>query len=101
MPDTLTWKDLPALKDGHPSNYERAVPVGFDSEGDIEYGSQPVDCGEWFNGAQRFCDPHEALFEADYPQGWAYYPGDICPHGRYTGGSGADLMCQACELGED
>lgn len=101
MTTTLTWKDLPQIGDGHDSNYDRAVPIGFDSEGDIEYGLEAVPCGEWFDGHKRYCDPHEQLFEAEYPQGWAYYPGDVCRHGRYVGGSGADLMCINCELGDE
>lgn len=36
-----------------------------------------------------------------YPQGWAYYPGDVCPHGVYVGGCGIDWMCPVCELGEE
>ena len=26
---------------------------------------------------------------------------DICPHGKYVGGCGWDLMCMYCELGEE
>lgn len=37
----------------------------------------------------------------DYPQGWASYPGDMCPHGMYTGGCGIDWMCGYCESGEE
>jgi len=37
--------------------------------------------------------------EAQYPQGWRYYPGDICKHGTYVGGD-FDCACPACELGE-
>lgn len=43
------------------------------------------------------CDACAPIFAAMYPQGWAYYPGDTCQHGRYVGGCGADLMCPKCE----
>lgn len=98
---THTWETLPKIGDGHPSNYDKWFRRGVDSEGDIEWDSEAVPCGEWQDGAKRYCNGHEALYEAEYPQGWAYYPGDICRHGRYTGGSGADLMCINCELGDD
>ena len=46
------------------------------------------------------CARHEAEATARYPQGWNAYPGDICPHGKYVGGSGIDHMCGYCENGE-
>lgn len=101
MTDTLTWESLPKIGDGHPSNYERLVIAGQDDNGDLEYEGEAVPCGQWHNGANRYCDGHEALYEIEYPQGWSHYPGDICPHGMYTGGSGVDLMCIRCELGDD
>jgi len=45
------------------------------------------------------CDACHPLYERVYPQGWSYYPGDVCEHGRYVGGCGADYMCPACEGG--
>ena len=57
-------------------------------------------CGKWRGGEKVFCDDCLARYEALYPQGWTGYPGDTCKHGRYTGGSGADYMCGACEFGE-
>lgn len=95
---TLTWETIKTrLRDGHPSNVERKGR--YIPEDDMfEWVSVP--CGEWYDGAQRFCDDHERLFEQDHPQGWAYYPGDVCIHGKYTGGCGPDLMCGYCEMGE-
>ena len=49
------------------------------------------------DGTCEHCGP---LYEKVYPQGWAYYPGDVCKHGTYVGGSGYDLMCGPCELGD-
>lgn len=46
-----------------------------------------------------FCDECTPLYEALYPQGWASYPGDVCEHGVYVGGCGADYMCGPCEMG--
>lgn len=66
---------------------------------DDEQQWEPVPCGEWFDGGIVLCDHHTALASADYPQGWAYYPGDVCPHHKYTGGSGVDWMCGPCEDG--
>jgi hypothetical protein len=43
------------------------------------------------------CDACEPIYAANHPQGWAYYPGDTCKHGRYVGGCGYDLMCAECE----
>ena len=59
----------------------------------------PKKCGQWsvFDGGHVHCSDCEKLMEEQYPQGWDYYPGDRCPHGKYTGGSGIDYMCQACE----
>jgi hypothetical protein len=98
---THTWESLPKIGDGHRSNHERMVIVGTDENHDLIWDGEPVPCGAWHDGHQRYCDGHEALYESEYPQGWAYYPGDICPHGRYVGGSGVDLMCINCELGDD
>jgi hypothetical protein len=58
-------------------------------------------CGEFYGGRTDLCDDCNELAEALYPQGWTGYPGDICPHGVYTGGCGADYMCGACEAGYD
>ncbi len=48
------------------------------------------------DGTCEHCAP---LYELRYPQGWSYYPGDVCEHGTYTGGSGIDYMCHPCEMG--
>ena len=58
-------------------------------------------CGEYFGGVMALCGEHEAQAKLDYPQGWQSYPGDVCPHGKYTGGCGVDWMCGACEMGEE
>jgi hypothetical protein len=47
-------------------------------------------CGCWWG----------SRLNRQYPQGWSYYPGDICRHGIYTGGCGRDLMCWSCEMGD-
>jgi hypothetical protein len=95
---TLTWDSLPKLRDGHPSQEGRRVPSGIGVNG-IEYKWYSVPCGEWWNGGIALCEPHEKLYYEQYPQGWRSYPGDICPHGMYTGGVGVDRMCGACEMG--
>lgn len=96
----MSLSTLPKLRDGHNSQRVRAFPSGIDEDGYTTYDTEPVPCGEWFDGAQVFCQAHEKAFIEMYPQGWAYYPGDICPHGKYTGGSGVDIMCGPCEMGE-
>jgi hypothetical protein len=53
-------------------------------------------CGDW-DGGRVLCDRHNAEYGRTYPQGWRHYPGDVCPHGKYTGGSGIDWMCGQCE----
>lgn len=50
--------------------------------------------------ADGTCEHCRPLYEEAYPQGWSYYPGDVCEHGTYVGGCGEDLMCARCELGE-
>ena len=93
-------KTLPKLKDGHGSNEYRHFPMGLDDKNEIIWESQAISCGEWHNGHQVLCDDHEKMYTEMYPQGWAYYPGDVCPHGKYVGGSGRDIICGACEMGE-
>jgi hypothetical protein len=56
-------------------------------------------CGEWRSGTV-LCDACLAKAEQRYPQGWSYYPGDVCKHGMYTGGTGIDWMCGPCEMGD-
>ena len=58
-------------------------------------------------GCERFGDvpfntamnKAEAKLKKRFPQGWKYYPGDVCSHGIYVGGE-YDCACPACELGE-
>ena len=46
------------------------------------------------------CEGAYKAYTRKYPQGWRYYAGDVCPHGMYTGGCGADVMCGPCESGD-
>jgi len=63
-------------------------------------------CDKWEANGNHMCDPDDfcvgclTRMEFEYPQGWSYYPGDICEHGAYVGGSGIDWMCGPCESGE-
>lgn len=57
-------------------------------------------CGSYFMGRIVLCDECFAKYDAQYPQGWRGYPGDVCEHGNYTGGCGIDYMCPRCESGE-
>ena len=57
------------------------------------------ECGTSFGGTRLMCDRCEKRAIREFPQGWKFYPGDVCEHGRYVGGCGADLMCSACEMG--
>ena len=68
-----------------------------------------LDCGKaWIANRREHakynewspCCGDSAILAREYPQGWAYYPGDTCKHGTYTGGCGIDRMCGACEMGE-
>jgi len=56
-------------------------------------------CGEWFSGRTLLCEECEETAKRQFPQGWKYYPGDVCAHGVYVGGVGPDYMCPNCELG--
>ncbi|MHA2046157.1 MAG: hypothetical protein ACW99G_15300 [Candidatus Thorarchaeota archaeon] len=57
-----------------------------------------VDCGKWYAGQREFCSDCVQEYLDKYPQGWRYYPGDVCQHGTYVGGCGVDHLCMACEL---
>lgn len=72
------------------------------TEGGIDVFSDPYDvmCGDWVQGSTVYCEPCGRQLEREYPQGWRYYAGDTCKHGKYVGGCGADLMCGYCEIGE-
>jgi hypothetical protein len=72
------------------------APVTKFTNGGREYS---VACGTYEGGRVTLCDSCEAKAAAQFPQGWQGYPGDTCPHGTYTGGSGADYMCGYCEGG--
>lgn len=56
-----------------------------------------IECGEYDGHGQQFCPRCRRILELEYPQGWSYYPGDVCKHGKYVGGCGADIMCGWCE----
>lgn len=56
-------------------------------------------CGDWYMGELLLCPACKSQAKLDYPQGWQGYPGDVCQHGRYTGGIGPDLICGDCESG--
>jgi hypothetical protein len=63
---------------------------------------EPIEirCGDYYQSEKHFCDFHQKEMEERYPQGWSYYPGDVCKHGNYVGGCEIDYMCHYCELGE-
>lgn len=56
-----------------------------------------IECGEYDRNGQQFCPRCLSILRLEYPQGWSYYPGDVCRHGKYVGGCGADIMCGRCE----
>jgi hypothetical protein len=60
-----------------------------------------VVCGQWYGGQEVLCPTCERRAERLYPQGWRFYPGDLCRHGQYVGGCGIDRMCGRCEMGEE
>lgn len=66
----------------------------------IHTEGRPVYCGDWKDGSMVLCNDCEDRAKQEYPQGWNWYPGDICEHGKYVGGCGIDLMCQWCEDGD-
>lgn len=71
-----------------------------DDEGVHHYTEeQPVHCGDYDQDGKVMCDACLEQARKDYPQGWEHYPGDVCPHGNYTGGCGIDWMCGLCEAG--
>lgn len=85
-------------------NYMDSRYMYTDEDGnDVRTEERPVMCGAWDIGlgGNVFCDPCTKDRERQYPQGWRHYPGDVCPHGKYTGGSGVDWMCGPCEMGDD
>lgn len=73
------------------------VTVGYSS-----FLDEPIQvtCGSWYAGTQVICEKCEQRLIKHYPQGWRYTPGDVCKHGVYVGGCGADYMCGRCENGE-
>ena len=86
----------------HPSMEARYIPIGIAPDGSMDYRIEHLPCGEWQVGVGNvFCEKHLNEFKAEYPQGWNYYPGDVCKHGMYTGGCGVDWMCGPCEMGDD
>lgn len=77
------------------------IRTGMDDDGCWEGYDEPYNCGDHIPGTgTALCQKHLDQAKARYPQGWSYYPGDICKHGAYVGGSGIDWMCGPCESGE-
>ena len=76
-----------------PATCTRPVTVGYRRDGE----EINVPCGTYYAGNKELCDRCDAAARRRFPQGWRYYPGDVCEHGTYVGGCGADLMCGACE----
>lgn len=66
---------------------------------DPRESGKPDHCGKPSVFGYRYCQPCLEYYEERFPQGWKYYAGDVCMHGQYTGGCGADLMCGGCEDG--
>jgi hypothetical protein len=65
----------------------------------MTYAGFELPCGTWYGGEKLFCERCETKLHGIFPQGWRYYPGDVCQHGVYVGGCGADYMCGRCESG--
>lgn len=74
--------------------------MGCGKEIQFYSGHKQVMCGQSVSGRMIFCNLCLAKYKKQHPQGWRYYPGDLCPHGVYVGGCGADWMCGICESGE-
>ena len=71
-----------------------------DDDGKDHFLEKEIWCGDWIpGGGKELCDTCLGKAEKLYPQGWRYYPGDICQHGTYVGGVGIDWMCHYCEQG--
>lgn len=64
------------------------------------FGCGKDGCGKQRHGQIQLCEKCLAKYQKQYPQGWRYYPGDVCRHGVYTGGCGVDRMCPRCESGD-
>lgn len=91
------------LDERHVAYVDQKYRYTTDDGVDVYSDPRPVYCGDWstLQGGTVLCDECEDELKARYPQGWHYYPGDVCPHGVYTGGVGIDLMCPVCELGDE
>ena len=59
------------------------------------------ECGRSGPNGKEYCRDHERYYSLMFPQGWDYYPGDVCEHSSYTGGCGIDYLCHYCEMGDD
>ncbi|HEY1292830.1 MAG TPA: hypothetical protein VGJ60_07125 [Chloroflexota bacterium] len=84
------------LRDRDPVN----LPCGAAYWVDFRGNAHEVSCGSWHGGERSLCEGCTARAERDYPQGWRGYPGDVCRHGTYVGGSGRDVLCGRCEMGD-
>ena len=89
------------MEDRHISYTEKRY-IYTDLDGvDHHTDERPVYCGDWVGGRKEICDTCLPQMNEKYPQGWRYYPGDVCIHGTYVGGCGIDWICQPCEDGLD
>ena len=86
------------MADRHVAHMDSRYRYTEDDGTNVYTEERPVYCGSTgTNGVRTLCKRCEELANTNYPQGWRYYPGDTCKHGKYVGGCGADLMCGACE----
>lgn len=97
---------LTVYREGQPAERRFLAPViqrWQDQRRDADVYYCPGGCGGevevWSAGDMGYCDACLRRLEREYPQGWRYYPGDVCEHGCYVGGCGVDWMCGACEGG--
>ncbi len=86
------------MTDKHIAYMDSRYMYTDESDVDIFTEERPIYCGSWDANGTVLCDKCEADMKKRYPQGWQSYPGDVCKHGVYVGGSGIDWMCHACEM---
>jgi hypothetical protein len=68
----------------------------------LKSNGEPIEgtCGKYYGGQELLCEDCKKRALEKYPQGWMCYPGDVCKHGTYVGGSGVDYLCGPCEMGD-
>lgn len=70
------------------------------NDGTVAKGLIRTDCPYGYDLCDnKDCSGRKKILK-QYPQGWRYYPGDVCRHGMYVGGCGIDWICGYCENGE-